>query len=165
MTLCRPTSGFVHCSARSSLEISIYTSNQHLSTIKAPLQTQSSRLQSKKSEDTVAFRSYNDDAFGLVFISSVVQQDFTFSGSFLLLSALAAAYTNTVGWSERRLVLLLPTAVVSSTWILNVLVSSLVPVDVPPPSPMALVSNVIVTLVSIGWCLYQSRREKGENEL
>ena len=38
---------------------------------------------------------YNDDAFGLVFLSaSLVVKDFSFAGSFMLLSAIAAAVSN-----------------------------------------------------------------------
>lgn len=52
---------------------------------------------------------YNDDAFGLVFLSaSLVIRDFSFAGSFMLLSAIAATATNANVASTKKFRPILP---------------------------------------------------------
>lgn len=74
-----------------------------LSIRRPPLKTDNARIHwllegSKTGNDAVI---YNDDAFGLVFLfSSFAAKDLEFAGTFLVLSAVAAAGTNTGVWNK-----------------------------------------------------------------
>jgi hypothetical protein len=135
--------------------------------------------QAKKGKDSsgvfqaskASYGGYNDDAFGLVFLSGfAVTQDVAFAVSFVGLSALAAATTNGRLWNQDNDARV-PGAVALAALVLGrpLVAFGLLPLfldvtagsslteglmDLPPPTAIPPTFEIAVCIISVAWAFF-----------